>query len=453
MTPVVLAMFVTFGSLGACGPAPRPGGVDDGSRDGGSDGDLNRDADITEDGGTDGNVITDGSVVTDGSVITPDTPPIDPPAPYELVAGGGHTCALDDTNLRCWGLNDMGQLGVASTATCSGQPCTLTPTQVLANVTKVSLGQRATCAIRADKTLWCFGDSRQRQLGLTPLDICPTNAACVKSPTQVPDLANVIDVAVGTTHTCVVLDGGTVQCTGSNSVGEMGNGTTTPANVFAAVPGITTATAIRVGANFACALLADHTLTCWGHNLIGQLGRGTLSCTTCTSPMPVVNLTGVRQFALGSQFGCAVRDDLGVSCWGSNQIGQSGAGGAEICTGVSCNTTPRPIPNHTAFEVETGAQHACSRHLDGTTSCWGSDFAGQLGIQPFPTDCGGIHPCAGSPRLVTGTVDGRRLALGDAYSCVLVADGTGQCWGNNAMAQYGDGSTLEALTPLAITNW
>lgn len=389
---------------------------------------------------------------------TPDAPPdapsvpVDPGAPSELVAGGGHMCALEGTTLACWGLNDLGQLGVASTVTCSGQPCTKLPAPVLTQVTRVALGQRATCAIREDKTLWCFGDGRQRQLGMTPTGTCSGNAACVPVPTQVPNLTSVIDVAIGATHACAVVQSGAVLCTGSNSVGELGNGTTATANTFTPVTGVTTAIGVRVGQSFSCALLADRTVTCWGHNLIGQLGRGNTSCTTCTSAAPVVGLTNVKQLSLGAAHACAVREDLGVWCWGSNQIGQA-AVGPETCTGVSCSMTARQLANHTAFEVRAGFQHTCSRNLDGTTSCWGSDFAGQLGIQPFPTDCQGIHPCAKSPRLVTGTADNRRLALGDGFSCALVANGTGQCWGNNAMAQFGDGSTLEALTPVAVTTW
>ena len=434
--------------LAACGSHPNGGRGDDagnGAMDGGGNGDAGDDGGGLSDAGLD-----DGG---DDADITPDAPPMDTVAPYEIVAGGGHMCSVRDSTLRCWGLNDLGQLGIASTVTCSNEACTKTPAIVLSNVTKVALGQRATCAIRGDKTLWCFGDDRQRQLGLTPTGLCDGSNACVPAPTQVPNITGVIDVAVGTTHSCIVLDTGVVQCTGSNSVGEMGNGTTAPNNTFAAVPGITTAIAVRIGQNFACALLADHTLSCWGHNLIGQLGRGNMNCTTCTSASPVVGLSDVRQFSLGSAYGCAVREDLGVWCWGSNQINQSG-GGTQVCTGVSCNMTPRRIPGHFAFEVKTGFEHACSRNVDGmTSSCWGSDFAGQLGIQPFPTDCSGIHPCAGTPRLVTGTANNRRLALGDGFSCALAADGTGQCWGNNAMAQFGDGSTLEALTPLAVTTW
>jgi alpha-tubulin suppressor-like RCC1 family protein len=386
------------------------------------------------------------------SGTTPDGPPVDPGAASELVAGGGHMCSIKGTTLSCWGLNDLGQLGVASTVTCGGQPCTKTPVQVLTQVTRVALGQRATCALREDKTLWCFGDGRQRQLGMTPTGSCSGNAACVPTPTQVPNLTQVIDVAVGTTHSCAVVQSGAVLCTGNNSVGELGNGTTAQSNTFVPVSGISTAIGVRVGQNFSCALLADHTVSCWGHNLIGQLGRGNLNCTTCTTPSTIAGLSHVKQLSLGAAHACAVRDDLGVWCWGSNQIGQS-AVGPEVCTGVSCSMVPRQIANHVAFEVRTGFQHTCSRNLDGTTSCWGSDFAGQLGIQPFPTDCSGIHPCAKSPRLVTGTLDNRRLALGDGFSCALVANGSGQCWGNNAMAQFGDGSTLEALTPVAVTTW
>ena len=43
------------------------------------------------------------------------------------------------------------------------------------------------------------------------------------------------------------------------------------------------------------------------------------------------------------------------------------------------------------------------------------------------------------------------MAAGDVHSCVLTSSGAIQCWGANASGQLGDGSTVQRLTPVAVT--
>jgi hypothetical protein len=83
-------------------------------------------------------------------------------------------------------------------------------------------------------------------------------------------------VSAGISHICVLLNSGAVKCWGSsNGNSQLGDGTTidryTPVDVSGLSSGVT---AIAVGSN-ACALLDTGAVKCWGSNSFGQLGDGT----------------------------------------------------------------------------------------------------------------------------------------------------------------------------------
>src|SRR5262245_57370586 len=84
----------------------------------------------------------------------------------------------------------------------------------------------------------------------------------------------------GNTHTCAVLDDGSVRCWGQYSNGELGYGSVEnvgddespefqgPVDIGAG----RTAKAISAGFTHTCALLDDGSVRCWGGNDYGKLG-------------------------------------------------------------------------------------------------------------------------------------------------------------------------------------
>jgi alpha-tubulin suppressor-like RCC1 family protein len=80
----------------------------------------------------------------------------------------------------------------------------------------------------------------------------------------------------------------------------------------------------------------------------------------------------VRDFDLGADFGCALRDDGAVTCWGSNAFGQVGDGRVE--PGAS-STPSRVAELSDVDEVRSYWTHACARTSDGDVFCWGGGFA------------------------------------------------------------------------------
>lgn len=72
-----------------------------------------------------------------------------------VVAGEYHTCALTTAGaVLCWGRNDVGQLGVAP------GPDSATPVEVTGlaeDVVAISAAESLTCALRAERTVTCWG--------------------------------------------------------------------------------------------------------------------------------------------------------------------------------------------------------------------------------------------------------------------------------------------------------
>jgi alpha-tubulin suppressor-like RCC1 family protein len=185
-----------------------------------------------------------------------------------LDAGAGHACALlRDGTVSCWGANASGQLGDGTTVS---RP---TPALVpgLAGVVEISAGGSHTCARLADHTAVCWGNDQRGQLGVA----APPNGFGILSPTMVPGLTNVAQIAAGGEHTCARLDDGTVTCWGANdNSGQLGDGTHVDRATPAAVPGLSGVAALALGQNHSCALLVDGTARCWGYNADGQVGVG-----------------------------------------------------------------------------------------------------------------------------------------------------------------------------------
>ncbi len=79
--------------------------------------------------------------------------------------------------------------------------------------------------------------------------------------------------------TCVLLEGGTVRCWGSNAYGQLGGGQmvlflNSPGDMAPIVELGGSALGLAVGGQHNCALMDGGRVRCWGYNVDGQLGLG-----------------------------------------------------------------------------------------------------------------------------------------------------------------------------------
>jgi YD repeat-containing protein len=124
-----------------------------------------------------------------------------------------------------WGDNSSQELGATSTTTCTGQPCSLTPLQVSgpSNVSLVSAGNYDSFALKSDGSAWSWGSNTNGQLG----DGTTTNRS---SPVQVLGaggigfLTGIASLSTRVSHVLALSSVGTVWAWGLNGNGQLGNG-------------------------------------------------------------------------------------------------------------------------------------------------------------------------------------------------------------------------------------
>ena len=90
-----------------------------------------------------------------------------------------HTCVIIKSTgaVQCWGSNDYGQLGNGSTSTTPIGVANAT-TPIASGAVAIAAGERHTCAMKNDGTVWCWGYNGSGQIG----DNTKTNRS---SPVQV----------------------------------------------------------------------------------------------------------------------------------------------------------------------------------------------------------------------------------------------------------------------------
>ena len=186
-------------------------------------------------------------------------------------AGFAYCLAIDEQgDVWTWGSNTHGQLGDGSKVNRA------TPTKIaVTKAVAVAGGHFHSLVLRKDGTVVAFSSNNNGQLGIGP------SIAEQATPTQVPMLDGVIDIAAstynnnGTHHSLVLKKDGTIWAFGANDQGQLGNGTTTNSSTPVQVSGITNGAMISAGGAHSLALLSDGKVQAWGWNLYGQVGDGT----------------------------------------------------------------------------------------------------------------------------------------------------------------------------------
>jgi alpha-tubulin suppressor-like RCC1 family protein len=287
-----------------------------------------------------------------------------------------HACGLrGDGTVWCWPLtagggNTSGDLGngviggpvpavgaatqVVTNAAGDGGAAFLTGVVHLSTASDTFYTQ-PTCAIRSDKTVWCWGYSSPAGL------FQGTTGSAGNVPYAVPIAA-------------APSDGGP--------------------------PPVLTADQISVGGTFACALSSGK-VSCWGLNTNGPLANGDMSLATQLYPGPIVTGLGlpttVDAIGCGYNFACALAGGK-VWCWGASGDGQEGNPSVPNQIGNLNYCQPAPVPVQASLpdggqslvdgggtdqdpltgitSIVVGYQFACALDSGGTIWCWGAKYAG-----------------------------------------------------------------------------
>lgn len=391
----------------------------------------------------------------------------------KIDAHDAHTCAIhEDRHVRCWGLNDRGQIGDNS------QVDALNPVDItniakdtLGTAQHISVGAAHSCAVNTDNELYCWGDNRHRQVtGIADGDDLYT------TPTRVMSAKRFIDVAAGDTHTCAIDMQGALTCWGTDRAGETGAMTSGPldAPVTITLSGNTAARFLEVETHttHTCAIDFEQRTWCWGRNNRGQLGDdGTQDAQTPREvKAPMDTNAPFWRLALGPTHTCALTSaDPGlqggayagqVYCWGDNQYGQLGFDPQNVAR------TPTPMRVNggqgPALDITTNSTATCMINRAYTSWCWGTGVHGELGVGFSNRDKVLVAPPQEQRTVSFGNFEDtpmrsemapprRAIALGAEHGCLSTGgDGNGPaffCWGHSA-----NGRTAHGRHGLAALN-
>jgi alpha-tubulin suppressor-like RCC1 family protein len=297
-------------------------------------------------------------------------------------AGVGFTCGLRaGGTLWCWGINSTGQLAAAFSGTGAVSKEAM-PRQVgtASDWTGVHHGATFACGLRADDSLWCWGNNTYGQLGRNETGSGMYGEA---EPVSVSP-GGWQDISLGLSHGCGVRGDGTLWCWGDNSVGQLGVGFgNAPINENGheiypspvAVDENNDWSNIECGAAHCCATKVEGSLWCWGNSLSGAVGIG-LEGAFVPTPTQVGQSTGWSKMSLGADHSCAVRSDKTLWCWGNGQLGRLGHG-----IDTEDNATVPELVDGTAnwVNVSAGGNTSCALKEDDSLWCWGSNTHGMSG--------------------------------------------------------------------------
>jgi alpha-tubulin suppressor-like RCC1 family protein len=339
-----------------------------------------------------------------------------PPNPEDFVsitAGSHHTCATrNNGNTYCWGLNNVGQVGTSSSATCSGVACVNRPRFVM-TASKVDAGHDHTCALDASGAAHCWGNSNYGQLG-------NGNYGYQTQPIPVAGGRVFTSISAGQYSTCGTSTAG-MFCWGVIMNGW--SGVPLPSLVFA----FNGYQNVNVGYNHACAIYVVGSwreADCWGNNAYGQVGVDPAQLPTAPPTVRSTLDTNVTQVSAQSYYTCADQATGVVQCHGYNGWGQLGNGG--YATTYQAQTVGGGMPLR---GVSAGSSHACALDASNQARCWGNGYWGELG-----NGASGVFP---TPQTAAGGRTYRAIASGKQHTCAIGTDNHLYCWGANTYGQLG----------------
>ncbi|MDP1802494.1 MAG: T9SS type A sorting domain-containing protein [Bacteroidota bacterium] len=279
-----------------------------------------------------------------------------------IAVGGVQSVAVKtDGTLWAWGGNGNGELGDGTYINRDS------PIQIgsATNWKSVAAGEAHSLALKTDGTLWAWGYGADGQLG-TGIFTAPT----INTPTMVGTSNNWQSIAAGRFYTFAIKTNGTLWGWGSNTSGQLGDGTTSNINDTPIQTGTDTdwqSVACAWGTTFAIKM--DGTLWGWGQ---GYIGNG--SITSELSPVQIGTANNWQAVATAQFHFMASKNDGTLWTWGVNDYGQLGDG----------TNNDKLIPTQVGISnnwqsIAAGNRYSMAVKTDGTLFTWGKNINSQLG--------------------------------------------------------------------------
>lgn len=239
------------------------------------------------------------------------------------------------------------------------------------DIAQVSAGEDYVLFLDEDGVVWSLGKNGSGQLGIG-------NTQGVNVPMRVFGFTSdndviVSDVSAGKGHSLAVKANGTVWAWGDNTYGQLGDGTTAHSNIPVQVRTLTDVVAVSAGDGFSLALKSNGEVYSWGRNNRGQLGLGDI----VDRKLPVkVDLDAtIKKISAGGRHVMALDSSKNSWIWGANDKGQLGDR-----TYVDNPVPRKITELTYIADVQAGKSHSVLLKQNSAMYTWGDNSYGQLGI-------------------------------------------------------------------------
>jgi len=378
-------------------------------------------------------------------------------------------CLLVVFQVKCWGNNFDGRLGLGSTTNIGISPGQMGDSLPFVDlgaanangslpVIQLTAGTHHICALFGNRRIKCWGTDEHGGLGMG-LSWTTIGKKASEMGDNLPFLdlgADVEYVSAGYLHTCVVLHGGVPKCWGYNAGTALGTGGYSSVHVASSA-----LATIQVGTNRSvvqlqalltactCARLDNGLVKCWGvgyNKILGTPGDsrrhwGSDVALHMGDNLPYINITcGETVHVAGATTAaCAQCVNGEVHCWGTNRYGVVGWEEAVADSPGWLATRPVKLP-------------AAPQSLPMPPSP--SPGEGTSLPASTPTPSASLSPSYYGASSNTNSSQ-VRLAVGSGFACTILGSVPGPvlCWGRNHYGQLGQGHANESgKTPGSVSN-
>jgi alpha-tubulin suppressor-like RCC1 family protein len=359
---------------------------------------------------------------------------------------------------------------------------------------KIANGNNFTAVLKADGTVWTWGNNNYGQLGNGEIENSATYTLNqVIGVNAEGYLSNIKQIAAGTYEMYALTNDGKVICWGRGAQGQHGNGDTqnsgTPVyaqtqvditdeegNINTEDRVLENIKQIAAGSSHVLALSNDGTVYTWGLNNYGQLGIGVAHTTASNVngkriyavkvqkeieitdeegniTTQLADLDRIKQVSGGNDFSVALTQEGSVLAWG---LGTSGQIGNSAAANVTLPTPVTDLENVT--KIDAGGLHTLALKEDGTVWAWGLNRYGQLGINTASTTSSNaaykrtypvqVLKAAGTP--LTDVID---ISANLETSYAITEDETAYGWGLNTSGQIGDNTATNKYIATQIIKY
>jgi len=375
-------------------------------------------------------------------------------------AGLDYGCAMTDSSeVLCWGDGRFGKTG-------GGTSISPSPTIVpgLVDVVSIAASGDHTCVSTVSGEAACWGrlsefrppyysaevavapapvgeiDSATAVYSTPDFDCAATRSGWLECWPSLPsaslpdilahsvlirDIAGVEGIAVDRSTVCFLANG-RVECRRSTRSGVW-NGAAGFRAALTEVPQPAPVKAIVSASNYTCGLLTTGGITCFANYY-----HVAASDQPSFGPaMKIIDFESAVSIASNFSSFCAVSVSGNIQC-ASMEVPEDAVFGA-----------PESVPTISdATAVTAGDGFFCALHRNGTVSCWGRNYDGQLGDGTFDN--------SDVPVRVNGVEHAEKIVAGDSHTCALLADKTVTCWGDNSYGQRGNGERTLSIAPVWV---